>query len=135
MLRKLFFINVFFAVACTDSKQPEPDFNVPGKIIDTCIREGVADDAVADTVLRYRATKDSIFFSQDVIANCCGSSSNLRLAAVGDTIKVIDVSKSKENVQCDCICYFRVQMNFEAKFYETTDKVILWWRSNRILNQ
>lgn len=129
----IFFAALIVLGCAAEEEEVSPDFNIPGTFSISCMQEGIADDVKADTTTLYSVKGDSIRFSTEMIGNCCGWMDSMRLAAVGDTIRLISISKDNIEDACDCNCLFEIRMDFLQEFFEKTDKAILFW-NGRVLN-
>ncbi len=112
--------------SCTiTKKEREFNFNIPAKLQITCKIEAISDDHTVDTTLKKRSTKDSVYFSTEYIANCCGWFEGMKIADTGDTVRVV---RTGDNVidMCDCDCLFEMKVVVEKNYFKTNKKPIMF---------
>jgi hypothetical protein len=126
MIRSFFLLLLCVAVfvACQNrTKEIQSTPPVQGRYGAICLDEGVMDTAKADTSLTITVDKDSIAFSRQRIANCCGWFDSLGLRLDNDTLRLVDKDKDKIRSACDCNCLFQEAITLHRFYYDSIQVV------------
>jgi len=99
--------------ACSDKSYNK---EVLGRLEIKCKLEAIPDNIKANTSARKIDSKDSVTFTTEMIANCCGWYDQLILGEKQDTIYIKNLGKDDEVVMCDCSCLFELKIILEKSF-------------------
>lgn len=98
----------------------------PGRYFVTCLKESLPEQVKVDTAVVATVTKDSVYFSSQRLANCCGWFDSLSLQRFGDTLRLVDNDVDGIRSACDCNCLFEETIAIDRVFLDSVGRFLEW---------